>query len=221
MDNFSVEHRDFDTNNINDIHKYLKKNTQYKMMFGLIKKRFIGLYTSLAVIASSHTKYVSLCNQKCEIQPTFINLHPNEFDQEFYYYQFPVKLDKYAESCNTLNDLSNKVCVPNKTEDLNLRVFNIITGINESKTLTKQILCECKYKFDGRKCNLDQWWNNDKCWCECKKRHVCESDYVWSLTTCNCKNGKYLASIIDDSVITCDEIIESYNVEIKTNLTKF
>ena len=23
-------------------------------------------------------------------------------------------------SCNTLNDLSNKVCVPNKTEDLNL-----------------------------------------------------------------------------------------------------
>ena len=18
------------------------------------------------------------------------------------------------------------------------------------------------------KCNSDQWWNNDKCWCECK-----------------------------------------------------
>ena len=100
-------------------------------------------------------------------------------------------------------------------------MFNIITRINESKTLTKQILCECKYKFDGRKCNLDHWWNNDKCWCECKKRHVCESDYVWNLATCNCKNGKYLASIVDDLVITCDEIIESYNVEIKTNLTKF
>ena len=26
---------------------------------------------------------------------------------------------------NTLNDLSNKVFVPNKTEDLNLNVFNI------------------------------------------------------------------------------------------------
>ena len=33
--------------------------------------------------------------------------------------------------------LSNKVCVPNKTEDLNLSVFNMITGINESKTLRK------------------------------------------------------------------------------------
>ena len=26
---------------------------------------------------------------------------------------------------------------------------------------------------------------------------------------CSCKNGKYLESIIDDSVITCDEIIDT------------
>ena len=26
-----------------------------------------------------------------------------------------LKLDKYVEGCNTLNDLSNKVCLPNKT----------------------------------------------------------------------------------------------------------
>ena len=31
------------------------------------------------------------------------------------------------------------------------------------KTLTKHISCECKCKFDSRKCNSDQWWNNDKC----------------------------------------------------------
>ena len=29
----------------------------------------------------------------------------------------------------------------------------MITGINESKTLAKHRSCECKYKFDGRKCN--------------------------------------------------------------------
>ena len=38
---------------------------------------------------------------------------------------------------NTYNDLSNTVCVPNKTEDLNLSVFNMIAGVNESKTLIK------------------------------------------------------------------------------------
>ena len=41
-----------------------------------------------------------------------------------------------------------------------------------------------------------------------KIRNVCKKDYIWNPATCCCKNGKYLASIIDDSVITCDIIIE-------------
>ena len=43
-----------------------------------------------------------------------------------------------------------------------------MTGIAESKTLSKHILCDCKYKFNCRKCNLNQKWNKDKCWCNCK-----------------------------------------------------
>ena len=31
----------------------------------------------------------------------------------------------------------------------------------------------------------------------------------WNPTTCTCENGKYLGSIIGDSVIACDEIIEA------------
>ena len=84
-----------------------------------------------------------LNNQKCEIQPTFINLHPHEYSQEPYCYPFTVKLDKFVGSCNTLDDLSKKVCVPDKAEDSNLSMFNMITGINESKTLTKHISCKC------------------------------------------------------------------------------
>ena len=186
-------------------------------MCGFIKKLFIGFLTSVLVNASSHTKCVSLSNQKCKIQPTLINLHPNKYSQEIHYYLFGVKLDKCVESCNTLNDLSNKVCVPNKAEDLNLSVFNMITGINELETLTKQISCKCKCKFDGRKCNSNQKWNNNKCWCECRKYHICGKDYIWNLATCSCKNGKYLLSIIDDSMIKCDEIIE----ETKTTPTNF
>ena len=97
----------------------------------------------------------------------------------------------------------------------------MITGINESKTLTKHISCECKCSFDRRKCNSDQWRNNDKCQCECKICHVCEKDYIWNPATCYCKNGKYLASITDDSAITCDKMIESYGEEAKAILTNF
>ena len=105
-------------------------------MFGLIKKIFIGLLTGL-VNRFIHTKCASLINQKSMIRSTLIHLHPNEYSQEFQYYLFAVKLDKCVGSCNTLNDFYNKLCVPKKTEDLNLSLFSMITGINESKTLTK------------------------------------------------------------------------------------
>ena len=150
------------------------------------------------------------------IQPTLINLHPNEYNQEFLYYLFSVKLDRCVGSWYVLNDLSNKVCIPNKTDDLNLSIFNIITGINESKTLTKHILCECKCRFDGK--NVIQiigeiTINVDVS--ECKKINVYEKDNVSNPATCNCKNKKYLASIVDDSMIIYDNVIESYDEEKK------
>ena len=120
-------------------------------MFRLIKKIYMKLIVN-KVNASNHRNYVLLNNQKCEIQPALINLRPNEHSQEFQCYPFSVKLDRCVGSSNTLNDLSNKVCIPNKTEDLTLSVSNMITGITKSKTLTKNISCECKCKFDGTKC---------------------------------------------------------------------
>ena len=167
-------------------------------MFGLIKKMFIRLLISI-INASNHRKCVLL---------------GNEYSQEFCYYPFAFKLDRCVGSCNTLKDLSNKVCVLNKTEDLNLSLFNMITGMNESKTLTKHILCECKCKFDGRKCNSNQWW-----------RTVINVDV-------SVKNVMYVKNIIfgtllhDDSAIMGDEIIESFDEEttdfpVKTIPTNF
>ena len=39
----------------------------------------------------------------------------------------------------------------------------MITGTNESITLTKHMSCKCRCRFDERNCNSDQSWNNDKC----------------------------------------------------------
>ena len=127
------------------------KRTWYKRTFGLIKKISVGLLTGL--VNGSNTKCFSLSNQKCKIQPTDINLHPNEYIQEFHHYLFLVKLDISVGRCNTLYDLSNKACISNKTEDLNLSLFNTIAGIKEYKTLTEHITCEWKCKLNGTKCN--------------------------------------------------------------------
>ena len=41
-----------------------------------------------------------------------------------------------------------------------------------------------------------------------KKHHISEKYYVWNPATCNCENGKYLASIMDESGVICGEIID-------------
>ena len=168
-------------------------------MCRLIKTIFIGLLISI-VNAYNHTKCVSLNNN----QPTLTDLHPNEYSREFRYYPFSVKLGRCVGNWNTPNDLSNKWCLPKNTKDLNLSMFIMVTGMN---VLKMNVNC----KFDRRKCNSDQWWNNDDCRCECKKHHVWEKDYVWNPATCSCGNRKYAVSIMDDSAITCDEIVESHN----------
>ena len=59
--------------------------------------------------------------------------------------------------------------------------------------------------------SINRKWNNDKCRCECenlKEHHVYKKDYIWYPATCNCENAKYLASFLEDSVITCYEIID-------------
>ena len=54
-----------------------------------------------------------------------------------------------------------------------------------------------------------------------QKHDICGKDYIWNPATCSYKNYKYLANAMDDSVITCDEITESYNEEKKSYSNKF
>ena len=85
-----------------------------------------------------------------------------------------VSLDRSNGSWNSLDDLSRKLCVPNKTED----VFILITKTIGSKTLQKHISYDCKCIFDGRKVNSNQKWNKDR-WCKHPiKNRLCINDYV-------------------------------------------
>ena len=42
-----------------------------------------------------------------------------------------------------------------------------------------------------------------------KKHYICEKEYAWIPSTCICENVKYLAGIMDDLAIICDEVIEA------------
>ena len=53
------------------------------------------------------------------------------------------------------------ICNPNK-KNINSNDFNIITRISESETLTRYVLCDYKWKFNGENWNANQNWNNEK-----------------------------------------------------------
>ena len=108
----------------------------------------------------------------------------------------------------TLNGLSNKVCLPNNTEDLNVHFLKYDNRNKRIKNISN-VLCKCRFKFHGRKSNLNQKWDNNNCQCEFKipKEHQCEKCYFWNPAKFSCKNGKYTGSF-GNSVVICDKIIE-------------
>ena len=70
----------------------------------------------------------------------------------------------------------------------------MITGIDELKTLIKQMPYKCKCKFDGRTRNSNQNLNNEKYQCECQnsqEHHVCVKYHISNPITCAYENGKY------------------------------
>ena len=101
-------------------------------MFKFVKQSVIALLSltgSLARIAKvcDRAKCISLNNRPCIARSTLIDLNL----KERYCYPLMVSLDRYNTIYNILNDSPSRIRVPNKTEDVNFNVLNMIRGINK------------------------------------------------------------------------------------------
>ena len=111
-----------------------------------------------------------------------------------------------------------------KIKRLKIKAFNMIAKKIEAKTMTKR---DCICKFKSTTCDSNQKWNNKTCQCDCKYYHKCKKDYIWNPSTDICKNGKYLKSIANFSVIEWNEILSvldtistKMTITIANNVTK-
>ena len=77
-------------------------------MCRLIKQVFLALLNFRGSLA---TKYVSVNNEQLMIRPTFLDINSIELN----YYTFIIILDKCNASCNVVDDLSTKICVPSES----------------------------------------------------------------------------------------------------------
>ena len=101
-------------------------------MFGFIKKLFfvgLSVLSYLNPVSAIPLSYISMNNQECKVRPEIINADSN--DPVFY--PFSIKTSKCSGNCNNINDPYAKICVPDVVQDLNVKVFNLMSRTNEAR----------------------------------------------------------------------------------------
>ena len=144
-------------------------------MFRLIKQCFF--FTGLAFLAGVNSLNCILMNNQCKVRPQIVNV--NGDDPMFF--PFSIKASKCSGSCNNINNPCSKLCVSDVLKTLNVKVFNLVSGTNETRRIEWHKTCKCKCRFYSSVCNNKQRWNDDKCRCECKKlidKGVCDKGFI-------------------------------------------
>ena len=76
---------------------------------------------------------------------TLIDLNPVELK----YYPFMINLDEFNWRRNALFPKY----VFQKTKEINIKVFNMVTNKNNPKTMPNHVSCNRKRKFNSKTCN--------------------------------------------------------------------
>ena len=92
-------------------------------------------------------------------EPEIININSNEP----LFYPYSIKINKSSVSCNNINDLYSKMCVPDVVKNMNAKVFYLMSRNNETRHIKLHETCKCKCRLDSSVRNNKQRRNNDKC----------------------------------------------------------
>ena len=106
------------------------------------------------------------------------------------FFPFSIKTNKCSGTCSNINNPCAKLCVPDVVKHLNVKVFNVGPGTNETIHIEWQKTCKGKCIFNSSVCNNKQRWNDDKCRCECKEfidKGVCDKGFIWNPSNCECE----------------------------------
>ena len=161
----------------------------------------INLAISLfSIIKTKALECVSVTNQECMPRPKILDV--NEGAGEALFYLYNVLVNKCSGSCNTLDDPMAKMCIPNIIKRVNMKVYNFLMRLNETRNVLWHESCKCVCRLNSSVCNSKQIWNSDNCKCDCNEDFAgimnCNKGYMWNPSTCECqcdtwcKPGQYL-----------------------------
>ena len=79
-------------------------------------------------------------NEECKIRSEIVNINSNNP----IFYPFSIKMNKCSGNCNSINNSYAKTCVPDIIKNLNIKVFNLMPGTNETRFIKWHEKCKCE-----------------------------------------------------------------------------
>ena len=160
-------------------------------MFGFIKQVFVVAMTFFSFNTSNvnYLEYISMDNEECKARTKIIHVNRNEP----LFYSYSIKANKCGGSCNSLNDPYAKLCVPDIVKNINVKVFKLVSRINEARHTIWHETCKCICRLSASVCNSRQRFNKDKCRCKCKElvdNRICDKGYIWNPSNSECECDK-------------------------------
>ena len=129
--------------------------------------KLVGLTVCLfSLFKAKALECLSLINQKCMPRPKILDV--NEGVGEALFYPYNVLVNKCSGNCDTRDDPMAKLCVPNVVKRVNMKVYNFLMRLTETRNVLWHESCRCVCRLNSSVRNSKQIWNSDTCSCDCK-----------------------------------------------------
>ena len=176
-------------------------------MFGFIK--IVLILVLISTVNSS--KCISLKNQECNVRKVIV-------DNKYMANPYKIKVNRCVGSCNNINNPHLKVCIPDNTKNVTVKMFDLMTLTNTTKQVQFHESCKCVCKINSSVCSEKQRLNENKCRCECLVNKKCQNDSVWNYSNCECEFAKVSKLISEEE---CEEIIDDITQNKTVSVTKY
>ena len=111
----------------------------------------ISLFNVLKVNA---LECLSVINRERKSIPKILDV--NEDIGEALFYPYNVLVNKCSGSCNTLDDPMARICVPNIIKNINIKLYNFLMKLNETRNVLWHESCKCVCLLNSSVCNNEQ-----------------------------------------------------------------
>ena len=130
----------------------------------------------------------------------------------------------------------SKICVPKIIKNVNMKVYNFLMRLNETRNALWRESCKCVCKLNSSVFNSKQIWDSDTCKGDCNEDFAgiinCTKGYLWNPSTCacecdmRCKPGQYLDhkncicknKLIGRVIEECTSVINETMINNKDNI---